>query len=153
APGYKSRNLHFERRVSGDCLFCHSNRVEAIPHRVNQYVEPIFAGYAIGCERCHGPGRLHADSYARGEMEGTACSIVNPARLEPELREAVCQQCHLQGEVRIPRPGRNPFDYRPGLPLREFLSVYVLVPELRDNRAVGHVEQMYDSVCFQKSGG
>src|SRR5262249_2793876 len=129
APGYKNRNQHFERPVAADCLFCHSNQVNSVPGRISQYVEPIFSGYGIGCEGCHGPGQLHAAAYARGDTAAAAYSIVNPARLDPEAREAVCQQCHLQGEARIARPGRKPIDYRPGLPLREFLSIYVRVPE------------------------
>jgi predicted CXXCH cytochrome family protein len=70
------------------------------------------------------------------------------------LREAVCQQCHLEGEVRIVRRGRQPFDYRPGLPLHLFWSVFVRRPEFtQDHRVVGQVEQMEESRCFRASNG
>ena len=81
-------------------------------------------------------------------------TIVNPRRLTPELREAVCQQCHLQGEVRFVRQGRHTFAYRPGLPLQEYWSIFVRAPEFQDSqKAVGQVEQMIASRCFQASAG
>ena len=80
-------------------------------------------------------------------------TIVNPRRLEPALREAVCQQCHLQGRLRIQRRGREPFDFRPGLPLHLFWSVFVQPPEAtRDRKAVTHVEQMMASRTSGRTG-
>jgi hypothetical protein len=60
----------------------------------------------------------------------------------------------LQGEARVLRRGRATFDYRPGLPLELFWSVYVRPPELREgHKFVGHVEQMQSSACAVKSKG
>jgi Flp pilus assembly protein TadD len=87
-------------------------------------------------------------------VTGIDYTIVNPGKLEPRLREAVCQQCHLEGEARIIRRGRGLFDFRPGLPLESFLSVYVQKTEDgKDGRAVNHVEQMYSSHCFKATAG
>ncbi len=83
-----------------------------------------------------------------------AQTIVNPRRLEPALREAVCEQCHLQGEARIVRAGSSLWDYRPGLPLEEFVSVFVHPPgRAAGKKSVSHVEQMHESRCFQASAG
>jgi tetratricopeptide repeat protein len=144
-----------ERVVEIKCLFCHSNHAEAVEQTRNRYRAPIFDGFAIGCERCHGPGALHVEIRQRGdEPTGTTDdSIVNPRHLPPVLREAVCQQCHLQGEQRFLRWGRKPFDYRPGLPLHQSWAVFVKKPEFADQRAIGQVEQMYRSRCFQASKG
>ncbi len=154
SPGYTPDRL-FERRVGPSCLFCHCNDADPVPDTANLYREPIVRSHAIGCERCHGPGELHAASRARGEAPDSPAdpTIVNPGHLEPALREAVCQQCHLQGEARVLRRGRQPFDFRPGLPLHLFWSAFVRPPELTDNKAVSHVEQMADSRCFRGSGG
>jgi tetratricopeptide (TPR) repeat protein len=141
-----------ERVVEGSCLFCHSNQVEAVEHTRNRYEAPIFRGHAIGCERCHGPGELHEKD--PGKIDGIDHSIVNPRHLDTARREAVCQQCHLQGVVRFERRGRKTFDYRPGLPLDAFWAVFVLPPGSPElQRAVGQVEQMYSSRCFKASNG
>jgi Tfp pilus assembly protein PilF len=150
-PGFQVRE-QFERPVEPSCLFCHCNQVEPVPNTINRYRPPIFRGQAIGCERCHGPGDLHVKTQERGEDARN--TIVNPGRLEPALRDAVCQQCHLQGESRVVRRGRQLFDFRPGLPLHLFLSVFVRRDEFADGQSSGsHTEQIYRSRCFRESRG
>jgi hypothetical protein len=155
SPGFHKTNHHFERPIPSDCLFCHANQVAPVPDTLNYYQAPLFRGHRIGCERCHGPGELHVRRQEAGE-EGPDPddTIVHPGRLAPALRDAVCEQCHLQGERRVLRAGRQAFDYRPGLPLHLFLAVYVRAPQLTDNhRAVSHAEQMVVSRCYQESAG
>jgi tetratricopeptide (TPR) repeat protein len=156
SPGFE-HSYPPERPVEVACLFCHSNQAEAVEDSRNRYRTPIFHGHGIGCERCHGPGALHVDSRRQDSDNRTEMpdwTIVNPRHLAAELREAVCQQCHLQGELRFVRQGRHAFDYRPGLPLHSYWAVFVRAPEFRDNqKAVGQVEQLADSRCFQASAG
>jgi Flp pilus assembly protein TadD len=150
SPGYERDNPHFTRPIEPNCLFCHSSRVEPVALTANKYEQPIFRGEAIGCERCHGPGELHA---RRQEVvDGRDLTIVNPRHLEPALRAAVCEQCHLLGDYRVDRVGRATFDYRPGLPTSAFFAVYGRTSE-RTNTAVGHVEQLKASQCFRESEG
>jgi predicted CXXCH cytochrome family protein len=154
SPGFG--NLYPRQRpVTADCLFCHCNRALPDEHALNHYRQPIFEGYAIGCERCHGPGELHVLRRSNSEEGAEAdYTIVNPRRLETHLRDQVCEQCHLQGEDAVVRRGRGAFDYRPGLPLYLFLSVFVRTPELNEkHKAVNQVEQMYESRCYQASKG
>ncbi len=148
SPRYEIMNVHFDRPIIAGCLFCHANRFD-----MNEGRPPVFHGLSIGCERCHGPGELHA---RRPEVvQGRDWTIVNPADLEPRsLRESVCEQCHLQGTKRQDQPGQTAFDYRPGLPFDRF----VRVPEARGDpipsrQAVGHVKQMHLSRCYRESGG
>jgi hypothetical protein len=157
SPGFQGFVL---RPVRGECLFCHANRAHPMEGYGNRFQEPIFLGHGIGCERCHGPGEKHLKS--PGEFQpipgrpGSKAdfTIVNPGKLDWERREAVCQQCHLEGEMRILPRGRDLYDFRPGLPLDPFFSVFVHASESgEDKKAVNHVEQMYLSVCFQKSQG
>jgi len=141
SPGFDAERLT-GRPVSGDCLFCHANRAHSLDSYQNRYEKPIFTGHAIGCERCHGPGELHVRSR-------DAQDIVHPGKLPADLREAVCQQCHLEGTVRVLRRGRGLYDFRPGLPLGDFWSIFVRPRGAADDgRAVNHVEQMYLSKCF-----
>ena len=137
---------------SRKCLFCHANRVERITSAVNRYRTPVFPDHAaIGCERCHGPGELHI---RRPEVvEGIDVTIVNPAKLEPSLRDAVCEQCHLIGPTRVSRLGTRSEDYRPGLPFSRFWSVFVPAENGSENRFASHAEQMHASRCFRASEG
>jgi hypothetical protein len=153
SPGYATRTL-FDRPIKPACLFCHSNPVQPVADTINRYHTPVTAA-AIGCERCHGPAELHLrDRDAGAPLTSPDRTIVNPARLAPALRDAVCEQCHLQGEARVLRRGRAPFDYRPGLPLHLFWSVFVRPPEWTEGlKFVGHVEQMRASACARGSGG
>jgi hypothetical protein len=155
SPSYAQRNRHFARTIAAECLFCHSNRALEVEYTLNGYRPPIFEGYAIGCERCHGPGELHVRRHEQAQdYEGRDETIVNPRHLAPELREAVCQQCHLQGQYRVQRYGRHTYDFRPGLPLHLFWSIFVRARSSEEAmKFVGQVEQLAVSRCFQASRG
>jgi predicted CXXCH cytochrome family protein len=154
SPGFSQQRNAFERPISSGCLFCHSNRVEPIHDTLNSYQQPVFRGYAIGCQRCHGPGELHVQRQERGEaIADFDDTIVNPRRLTPELREAVCEQCHLEGAIRILAPRREFLDYRPGLPWQAFWSVLVKASKTPHHHLVSAVEQMHASRCFRESEG
>jgi Tfp pilus assembly protein PilF len=152
SPGFSIEMLP-GRPVSARCLFCHANRARARADSINRFDTPVFDGYAIGCERCHGPGSRHVENPGHKDPDsGADYSIVNPHHLQPELRASVCEQCHLAGAGRVLRRGRGLYDFRPGLPLEAFWSVFVRAVESEKDRvAVGHVEQMYLSQCFLRS--
>ncbi len=148
SPGFGDAYLTGRPAVP-DCLFCHTNRADHRDGTVNGYGRPPFDGTAIGCQRCHGPGELHVASPGKGP-DGVDPTIVNPRHLDRPLREAVCEQCHLTGEQRVLRRGRDLYDYRPGLPPELFWSVFVRAPGEKEGRkAVGHVEQTDQSRCFR----
>ena len=151
SSGYRGRNPHFDRAVIATCLYCHANRVEPVEGTVNRYAPPTFRGHAIGCERCHGPGELHV---ARPAVEGGVdATIVNPAALEPALRDAVCEQCHLMGQQRVIKLDRRDDDFRPGLPFYLVWSVFEWAEGAATDKFVGQVEQMHESRCYRASSG
>ena len=146
------------RPIGAACLFCHSNRLRMDETQSDRFQPGVFDGLSIGCERCHGPGEKHVAARERGDTiphdDPYDKTIVNPRRLSWQLRENVCEQCHLEGRTRIRPRGRDTFDYRPGMPLEQFLSIFVDAdPAIEEFTAVNHVEQMYRSKCFQKSPG
>ena len=68
------------------------------------------------------------------------------------LRESVCEQCHLIGTYRRNKPGRTPFEYRPGLPFDAFMTVSAAVTDpMAKRRIVGHFDQMRQSRCYLES--
>ncbi|MBX9584609.1 MAG: cytochrome c family protein, partial [Gemmataceae bacterium] len=149
SPGFRL-GTGARRAVIPECLFCHVDHVEPVPGAENRYKEPLFSGQvAIGCERCHGPGELHVAERAGGAAPaGPDTSVVNPKHLPPALKSAVCEQCHLQGERRVVRRGRELWEFRPGLPMELFQSVFVRHPDIADrHKSVGQFEQMEKSKC------
>ena len=156
SPGFSPAHA-IGRKVIPECLFCHVNQANHVAGTINRYSTPVFTGHAIGCQRCHGPGETHVAARKRSDPipPGPDYTIVNPRHLDRPLREAVCEQCHLQGEIKILARGREMYDYRPGLPPELFWAAFVRDPAILDSgkKAVGHVEQMYQSRCFQESKG
>lgn len=156
SPGYdQADHLGFQRDISEGCLNCHAGRAVAVERSLNRM--EIFEA-TIGCERCHGPGELHVARHrdrpkqsAESSVDAVDASIVNPAHLSRELAEAICQQCHLRSQASIVARGRQPSDFRPGLPLQAFREDYVLQAPESSQTVVGHVEQLHLSRCYQQS--
>ncbi|HMB52966.1 MAG TPA: hypothetical protein VKU40_06590, partial [Thermoanaerobaculia bacterium] len=130
APGFELGNHQgIRRQVRRECMFCH-NAYPDVPAGSDEYRQPhVFPErlpQGIGCQRCHGPGARHA-ALAFAEAPRPAAvraAIVNPARLEPARRDAVCESCHLQPASQVFRPrrfDRADYSFRPGQPLEDFL--------------------------------
>ncbi len=137
-PGYEpERHLDFDHEISSGCLFCHTGAVHLIEGSNNRYQEIPFT--SISCERCHGPSAAHIAHHSKQ-------NIVNPATLSARARDSVCEQCPLEGAMRILNPGKDWWDFRAGLPLEQVFSVYVAKPVI-DLRAVSQVEQLADIAC------
>lgn len=151
SPGYDfPQHWSFERTVSDGCLFCHSGRVEPVEGSIHRL---RIHEHAIGCERCHGPGSLHADFHRSKKLQpGTAdLTIVNPKRLPRDRQEAICAACHLSGAATVHLRGRGVADFRPGRPLSDYRMDYQFDAGKEQMKIVGHVEQMRLSACYQKS--
>jgi hypothetical protein len=148
APGYETDpHPDFSRPVTLECLLCHSGKPQPIAGTLNRYRAQPFAEEGISCERCHGP----SDQHLRKPVAG---SIVNPAKLEGPVRDSVCEQCHLIGQVRIPNPGTTPADFRPGERLEDVFTIYVSGRDAaRGLKVVSHAEQLALSPCARSSGG
>lgn len=154
SPGYDfPEHWGFERPVRVGCLYCHAGRVEEMPRSTRVMIHE----QAIGCESCHGPGSLHvqrhqnstrSESTATGEDDFT---IVNPGKLSRPLLESVCATCHLSTVTSVPVRGRKQTDFRPGLPLSDFRIDYRFDFDQAQMTVVGHMEQLWQSRCYQKS--
>jgi len=144
-PGYESdAHLDFTHQISGGCLFCHAGSVNTIAGAANQFGDPAFT--PISCERCHGPVEAHLRQPARG-------NIVNPARLAARERDSVCEQCHLEGNIRILGPGRDWWDFRVGQATESTWVVYLGAADRGGLRAVSQSELLAESKCARQSGG
>jgi hypothetical protein len=148
SPGYETDSSpDFFRPITPDCLFCHAGASRPRRGTQNRYIGAPSPPAPIGCDRCHGDPARHLSRPVR-------TTIVNPARLEPDRRDAVCEQCHLSGEARIPSPRMEFSDFRPGMRMEDVFSVYVghASGDSRGLKVVSHSEQMALSRCFIGSG-
>ena len=156
-PGFEDNNDHFSREIDRTCVFCHNARMERRPGARNAYVEPIPDG--IDCERCHGPGRLHVDRWARGETPtgNGDPAIVNPKRLTPQLRMQICFQCHLgdsKSTERVARVNAPLEDWRPGRPITAAMVPFRFSETTpHDFGLSAQVDRMLLSRCFLESQG
>ncbi len=144
-PGYETEsNLDFTHQISSGCLFCHTGTVNFVAGTTNQFEDPAFT--PISCERCHGSPAAHLKSPVAG-------SIVNPARLAAKNRDSVCEQCHLEGEVRILNPGRDWWDLQAGQASESVFVAYLRTAPDGTLRAVSQSELLARSQCARQSGG
>lgn len=126
SPGYNVDDIGFTRQIGVGCLVCHNGQPEPVAKRDGMYKEPPFrfAELAISCEVCHGAGELHVREMATkpsrqlGPQEVDS-SIVNPAKLSPQLADDLCRDCHQSGDSVVLMPGKTYLDYRPGMPLNQ----------------------------------
>lgn len=134
-PGY-DRPDHdgFRRPIGYDCMFCHNGYPEIPAGHDEPFAEPVYTGSlpeGIDCQRCHGPGRKHAQlaGAAGTAPEDIRKSIVNPSRLSPRRQMEVCMVCHLE-TTSFPLPNaiqryeRGPFSYNPGEPMGAFILTF-----------------------------
>ncbi len=153
-PGFENGyNSRFSRKIGLECMSCHNsypdfvlgseNKFNAIPH-------------GIGCERCHGPGSIHVDLKTKNQIVDTAknidYSIVNPAKLAPNLQFDICQRCHLQGNT-ILKDNYSFYDFKPGKKLSDFMTVFLPKFSHADDEFImaSHADRLKQSQCFIQS--
>ncbi len=145
APAYGDvREAPMNLPALTSCLDCHVSGFQPpIQGTENRYKMPVFAYSGVACERCHGPGAAHVNGRA----------IVNPAKLSPDRRDAVCMQCHLEGNAAIERPDKHLYQFRPGDDLSDYIRYYVVASDHTSSlRATSQFEALAQSMCKKKSG-
>jgi hypothetical protein len=149
SPGYQYGDFGFTRPILPACIVCHSGRPQPILDGHGKFRNPAFRELAVGCENCHGPGEAHIAA-------ASTDTIVNPAKLSGWLADNICLRCHQTGDARVLRDGKDYGDFRPGAPLDETLSVYMVPfgPQSppRDD-LLEHVLSMRLSKCYRLSEG
>jgi tetratricopeptide repeat protein len=156
SPGYEFGDYGFSRPILTGCVVCHSGRPQPVPDGNGLFRDPPFGELAIGCENCHGPGESHLVEMQLDPSQGAGSSIVNPAKLTPRLANDICMSCHQTGDARVLKPGKDYGQFRPGTPLDDTLSIF-MVPFRRDSTPrddlLEHYLSMSLSKCYRASGG
>ena len=144
APGIADLEYpYLTRPILPGCLQCHSSGIRRIAGTQNAYASPPFSEGGVACERCHGPGSEHI---ASGKP------MVNPAKLTAAARDSICEQCHLSGEIRVPKTGKEEPVLNPGDLLSDALTVFVRSGSEAQLRVTSHVENLAQSACKRNSG-
>jgi hypothetical protein len=131
--------------VHPSCLECHNTWVGhtlGSPFRYRR--DDALLG--VTCERCHGPGRDHAEHHRKNPKDETAHAILHPGnQLNRERLMDLCAQCH--GNTRMLR---TPFSYRPGEPLEKTYRT-ARAKHREDDTTTNQVQYLGESKCYQKS--
>jgi thioredoxin-like negative regulator of GroEL len=144
SPGFESVGYpNLTRPIVPSCLQCHASGIQAKAGTLNGYASRPFLENGVSCERCHGAG---SDHIAKG------VKMVNPAKLAPAARDSICEQCHLSGEVRVFKSGKEDKVLTPGERLADDLAVFVRAGSPSDLRVTSHVENLAQSACKRASG-
>jgi predicted CXXCH cytochrome family protein len=126
-----------------ECLNCHTSGMNPpVAGTSNRYPDPPFVHGGVTCERCHGSAVNHI---ARGEK------MLEISTLSPDRRDAICMQCHLEGDVAVERPHKHAYEFRPGDDLSDFARYFVLANK-QGTRAVSQFEALAQSACKRASG-
>jgi tetratricopeptide (TPR) repeat protein len=155
SPGYAPENhKRFSREATERCINCHSGGLRGDSASQGLPLRERIVELSIGCERCHGPGQQHV-AFRRGEIYPAAGHdpILRFSTLDPARRDAICNQCHLQGDAEVLRSNRHYGDFRPGMNLGDVWAIFVTKADATgdESTAVSQVMQMKSSTCFQKS--
>jgi cytochrome c-type biogenesis protein CcmH/NrfG len=144
SPGFESLDYpYLTRPVAPGCLQCHASGIQAKAETLNGYATQPFLENGVSCERCHGAGSEHIAKRTK---------MLNPAKLAPAARDSICAQCHLSGEVRVPKAGKQDRALPAGALLADDLTVFVRAGSPSDLRVTSHVENLAQSACKRASG-
>lgn len=147
-----------------DCMNCHSSGLQApVAGTENEFAGPPFLHGGITCQRCHGTGVGHGEAvaaYSSSSSNATSDnppqgkdSIVNPAKLPPDRRDAVCLECHFEGTVAVQQPGKKMYEFQPGERLSDYIHYFLLSGnDPQKPEALSQFEALSLSECKRQSG-
>jgi tetratricopeptide (TPR) repeat protein len=147
SPGYEAMMDHpgFFREVSIDCLNCHTDPVPTRAGTRSRF-EALPEG-PIGCSRCHGDARAHAEA----RLNGKDAAVVVPTRLTPARAADVCAVCHFGGATRVLRDGKQWTDFLPGDDLSNTAAIFVRQQAGEGYSTTDHFSRLGMSKCTQKT--
>jgi Tfp pilus assembly protein PilF len=132
--------------VQAECLRCHMSAVQhSDPGTINRYRGLPFLHAGITCESCHGDTQPHLAT-------GGKAAVVNPSKLNANLRDSICISCHLEGDISVERAGHSALDFKPGDSISDYVSYFVYGGQAATKRGVSEVEQLSLSKCKRTSG-
>lgn len=123
SPHYPADSIWFGRAVEVNCFECHGSYIRTKPmihtdafHGLSQF-DRAQVVYGVDCERCHGPGALHATWQEAHPDDRQGRYIARFATLTRQQRLDVCAVCHSGDHA---ERQRSMFRFQPGDTLSNF---------------------------------
>src|ERR1700680_383369 len=168
APGYaEAREIPLNLPAFTECINCHASSVQPpLPGTDNKFSGAPFLHGGIACQRCHGAGEGHGTSSANSSIVGVPsasspsasllsgnASIVNPAKLPLDRRDAICMECHFQGTVAVEQPGKHLYQFQAGERVSDYVHYFLLSGNQPETApALSQFEALSLSECKRRSG-
>ncbi|RFZ95063.1 hypothetical protein D0C36_05925 [Mucilaginibacter conchicola] len=157
SPGFDTTIASYDRMVNLRCMECHASYAKTEPGKVAS-----FSGEAQGfdknsvimkidCERCHGPGREHADFQLNNPEVKTAKYITRIQSLTQAQQTDLCGTCHSGTQT---DNSRSIFEFKPGDKLSDFKqrAASAGAPDLEHIDVHGdQLEMLKTSKCYSAS--
>lgn len=157
SPGFDTTIASFDRMVNLRCMECHASYAKTGPGKVAS-----FSGESVGfdkssvvlkidCERCHGPGRQHAEYQFSNPDIKTAKYITRIQSLSQTQQTDLCGTCHSGTQT---DNSRSIFEFKPGDKLADFKKRAASAgpPDLKHLDVHGdQLEMLKTSKCFSAS--
>jgi hypothetical protein len=156
SPHYPVDTIWFGRAVAVQCFECHSSYIGAKPmirtdafHGTPQYDRTQLV-YGIDCERCHGPGALHAAWQTEHPEDPVARYMTSFSSLTRRQRLDVCAACHSGGHE---AQQRTVFRFKPGDTLANYYFADPRMARGPDKTDVhgNQYQMLVASQCFLRS--
>ncbi len=171
-PAYAdARQIPMNLPALMDCMNCHGSGLQPpIAGTDNKFSGPPFQHGGITCQRCHGVGEGHGENKPRSGASSSSTtsenvyssnlnssrdgsSIVNPGKLPPDRRDAICMECHFEGTVVVQQPGKEVYQFQPGERLEDYIHYFLLSGnQPQKAEALSQFEALSLSACKRKSG-
>ena len=163
APGYaEARETPLNLPAFRECINCHASGVQPpLPGTDNKFSGAPFLHGGIACQRCHGAGEGHGTSSPNSSIVSLPSAsspngnpaIVNPAKLPPDRRDAICMECHFQGTVAVEQPGKHLYQFQAGERLSDYVHYFLLSGNQPETtQALSQFEALSLSECKRRSG-
>ncbi|WP_143822973.1 multiheme c-type cytochrome [Mucilaginibacter sp. MD40] len=157
SPGYDTVMASYDRAVNVRCLECHATYAATEPGKA-----PSFGGEVTGfnkasmvlridCERCHGPGREHAEYQLSHPQEKTGRYITDISKLTRTQQTDLCGTCHSGTQT---DNKQSIFNFKPGDKLTDYKTRAADAgpPDLEHIDVHGNqLEMLKTSRCFTAS--
>jgi hypothetical protein len=157
SPHYPVDSIWFGRAVDVGCFECHASNIRKTGllhvdafNGTPQYDRASLV-FGIDCERCHGPGALHAAWQSAHKEDSMGRYMARIARLSRQQNLDLCAQCHSGGH---PSELRSVFYFKPGDTLANFFFAdpRMVTPAGQTDVHGNQYELLAASRCFIQSG-